>query len=537
VTYSKHVSTKATAQTQAVLGKSQVKNNAGGFVFQISLMEQLKRFLILGCEGGSYYASEKSMTIDNTKNITKVIQENGVEAVKLIVEVSRAGRAPKNDPAIFALALAMTVGDVKTKEAAYDAIVDVCRIGTHLFTLCQNIQDLRGWSRGLRRGIAKFYNNRNTEQLAMQLIKYRQRNGWTHKDVLRLSHVRAKNAATNELLNYAVGKGLPTVSETVLAFETAQTLKNNKTDIQVAIDLITKQNLPWEALPTELLNAKEIWEALIPNMGLTALVRNLGKMTSIGVISSNLDKNTKAIVSRLTNQEDIIKSRLHPLSILNTLKIYSQGRGLKGDLTWSPVPNVVSALEKAFYLAFGNVESTGKNVYLGLDYSPSMFGANISNTALTAAEASSALAMLYMKNEPFVEARTFSSAGYRNATMTKCFFEQNDTLAGLLQKNLNNNFGRTDCAVPMLDAINRKLDVDCFIIHTDNETYAGNIHPFQALKEYRRVMNKPNAKLIVVGMTSTGFSIADPSDKGMLDVVGFDTAVPEVINAFIRGEF
>jgi 60 kDa SS-A/Ro ribonucleoprotein len=39
----------------------------------------------------------------------------------------------------------------------------------------------------------------------------------------------------------------------------------------------------------------------------------------------------------------------------------------------------------------------------------------------------------------------------------------------------------------------------------------------------------------VVGMVSNGFSIADPSDGGMLDVVGFDAAAPAVIADFIRG--
>ena len=43
-----------------------------------------------------------------------------------------------------------------------------------------------------------------------------------------------------------------------------------------------------------------------------------------------------------------------------------------------------------------------------------------------------------------------------------------------------------------------------------------------------------NAKAVVVGMTSNGFTLADPNDRGMLDVVGFDTSVPAVISDFIR---
>ena len=66
---------------------------------------------------------------------------------------------------------------------------------------------------------------------------------------------------------------------------------------------------------------------------------------------------------------------------------------------------------------------------------------------------------------------------------------------------------------------------------TDSETWAGNIHPVEALRQYRRKSGIP-AKLVVVGMVSNGFSIADPDDAGMMDVVGFDSAVPELITDF-----
>jgi 60 kDa SS-A/Ro ribonucleoprotein len=68
---------------------------------------------------------------------------------------------------------------------------------------------------------------------------------------------------------------------------------------------------------------------------------------------------------------------------------------------------------------------------------------------------------------------------------------------------------------------------------TDNETWAGAVHPVQALRQYRERTGIA-AKLVVVGMVSNGFSIAEPNDAGMLDVVGFDAAAPAVIADFIR---
>ena len=95
-------------------------------------------------------------------------------------------------------------------------------------------------------------------------------------------------------------------------------------------------------------------------------------------------------------------------------------------------------------------------------------------------------------------------------------------------------FGATDCALPMLYALERKLKVDTFVVVTDNETWAGGIHPHEALARYRMQMGI-DAKLAVMATSATRFTIADPSDAGMLDVAGFDATVPALLAAFSRG--
>ena len=110
-----------------------------------------------------------------------------------------------------------------------------------------------------------------------------------------------------------------------------------------------------------------------------------------------------------------------------------------------------------------------------------------------------------------------------------------DSLADVTAKISGLPFGDTDCALPMLDAANREIPVDVFIIYTDNETWHGKVHPVEALQHYRKQMGI-QAKLIVYAMTSTGFSIADPNDGGMLDVVGFNANVPAIIHQFVTGE-
>jgi 60 kDa SS-A/Ro ribonucleoprotein len=105
----------------------------------------------------------------------------------------------------------------------------------------------------------------------------------------------------------------------------------------------------------------------------------------------------------------------------------------------------------------------------------------------------------------------------------------------VLKNTSNINGGGTDCALPMVWALENKTRVVGFSVYTDNETWAGHIHPAQALWAYRDAI-EPEAKEVVVGMTSSGFTIADPNDNGMLDVCGFDASVPSVIADFVRDD-
>jgi 60 kDa SS-A/Ro ribonucleoprotein len=95
-------------------------------------------------------------------------------------------------------------------------------------------------------------------------------------------------------------------------------------------------------------------------------------------------------------------------------------------------------------------------------------------------------------------------------------------------------FSSTDCSLPMVRALENREQVDAFVIYTDSETYMGKIHPQAALEEYRRATGI-DAKLIVVGMTSNCLTIADPKDLNTLNLSGFDTATPRLINDFIGG--
>ena len=194
----------ATSQSRAIT-EAQVRNSAGGFVWELDTWQRLERFLILGTEGGSYYATAQTLSVENAENVVQLLKEDGVRVVQIVLATSTAGRAYKNDAALFVLALAFTVGNLDTKAAAKAALPKVARTGTHLFTFMTYANSMRGWGRGLRGAVASWYADKDLDKLAYQVTKYAARNGWTHRDALRLAHPKTDDAERNALYRYLTG--------------------------------------------------------------------------------------------------------------------------------------------------------------------------------------------------------------------------------------------------------------------------------------------------------------------------------------------
>ena len=127
IKFLKHFRTRQTPQTEAIPGSAQVPNSAGGYAFAVDDWARLERFLILGSEGGSYYATERALTVENAQAVVRCLDADAERVIRTIVQVSDSGRAPKNDPAVLALAIAAGMGRTA---AAAEALPKVCRTGT-----------------------------------------------------------------------------------------------------------------------------------------------------------------------------------------------------------------------------------------------------------------------------------------------------------------------------------------------------------------------------------------------------------------------
>jgi 60 kDa SS-A/Ro ribonucleoprotein len=525
--------------------------NQGGQAYEIDALRQFRRFLILGAERPTFYIKQEKLAAKNIAAVTEALKQYGTKAIDEIVAISDAGRAPKNDPALLALAIAASfTSDNKQEQQvirdyALSHLKDVARTGTHLFHFAEYVNALRGWGPGLRKAFANWYLSRSEKSLAEQVTKYVQRDGWSHRDLLRLSHVKANTEAQNAIFKYVTSGELPVeVFSQGTEYLAAVEAVKRSTDTNEIISLINQYGLPREVLPTQALNDPKVWEALLyagKGMPLTALVRNLGTMSKIGLLTQGSDAS-RYVLDRLDDQDGLLKSRIHPIDLLKAKMVYANGQGLKSSATWTPVQPVVYVLETAFYKSFGNVEPTNKRLCLALDVSGSMtsgertgsfawYGAGREPLAgvpgLSPRIASGALALITARTERDYEIYGFTT-NYRQLNISG-----HDSLETVLKKISDLPFGGTDCALPFREAQRQNKKFDAFIVYTDSETGGGN--PSAALRQYRASSGIHDAKLIVNAMEANNFSIADPRDRNMLDVVGFDTAAPQIMSEFIRG--
>jgi len=536
-----------TPQTHPIPGRAMVKNNAGGYAFKADSWLRLDRFLIIGSEGGSYYVTERKLTTDNAENVLACIAEDGVRVVNRVTEMVQNRRVPKMDTALFVLGLCMKHDNAnrQTREAANRALTDVCKIGTHVFDLAGVIKELGGWGRGTVRAFQRWYNEQAPRNLAYQVTKYQQRNGFSQRDMLRLVHPKPASEQHKEIFQWITGKlpydmdkwleaggsnGDPEAAwfRPIEGFERAKRATTEKEIVK----LIEEYDLVREAIPTQWLNSLAVWEAMLQKMPYTATLRNLGKMSEIGLLAP-LSAASKLVVNRLTDREQIVKARVHPIALLNALYTYGQGHGIRSSKSWTVVPQVKDALDTAFNLSFAAVEPTGLNFMLGIDVSGSMggfWGGFGLAPGITPCMAASAMAMVTARTEQNYFIGGFSHV-FKDLKITA-----KDTIESAMRKAQDSNFGGTDAAKPIQFAMKNKMHVDAFVNYSDGESWAGDQHACQALREYRNKVN-PNAHMIYVNFVANRHTLNDPSDPNALDIVGFDTGAPDVMRSFLLGEF
>jgi 60 kDa SS-A/Ro ribonucleoprotein len=485
-------------------------------------MEILERILTFGATG-TYYVEAEAHLAQSVNWLNEAKSRYGSDVLRFIADFSDAGRASTNDHAIMALvALYPSSEDPDEYRNEYrNAFFRVIRIPTHLFLWVRYNRELRSFGRFARTLVQEWYN----KQKAYSLLKYQGRYKWTHKDVWAVSHPKLTGEA-KKFANWVYGQDgeLPEIVEVYKEMLAAQSAK------KVAA-LVAKHKLTHEFVPTTWHKETEVWAALLPNLPLMALLRNLNKLAAYNVS----EQDVVARVDKALSPENIKLSRLHPLNILTTLVTYQNGSGALGSMTWKPSLGVLSVLDRAFEDSFRLSAPVGKKILVAVDVSASMTAPIGRSHVISSAQAALALAMLFKRREQDAVLMAYSD------TLVPLPITEKTDLGEAMKIARSIAFGSTDCALPFAYARKNKLEFDCFISITDNETntYAWlrgqkNSSPAWELDMYRSEVNG-HAKSIVFATANSHFTIHRIDDMLSLDIAGYDPGIGNVVDNFFRG--
>lgn len=540
-------------QTRPIPGREadMLANNAGGYSFRKDDLTQLDDFLILGSAGGTYYCNQHEVTLRNLEIVQRAITTTGPQAVAHTVAISDTtpARAPSNKPALYALAAALHHGDLDTRRAAADALPRVARTTDHLSSLVGYFKQIHarpgtagrvGVSTGrlARRAIGSWFLADPPERVAFRAAKAMQRatpqgERFTLRDALRIAHPAAETLERRMLFGWIAGNIPPEQAAEHLPAVDQLLRAKAVTTVKQALAVIAEDRVPWEFLPDAMLREPAVWDALIDTIGQTALLRNLARMTRLGVLTPLADATVRA-TRRLTNAQALARGRIHPMDVWLAGTIYASGYSRpdhrRPPTTWAPTRAITDALDEAYDYAFGYTRPSGRRLLIAIDSSGSMTYAQVS-------AAGSPLGRAYTVAN--IMARQILRIEGPNAHVIDVDTSVHSSRLGARTAMLDilrwsPSGGGTDLSLPFTHALNPRLNLDGIIVFTDGETWAGTYsHPTQALARYRQQVN-PAARAVIASMTPAGHSIGDPKDPGVLNIGGLDASLPQLITGFIH---
>jgi 60 kDa SS-A/Ro ribonucleoprotein len=278
-----------------------------------------------------------------------------------------------------------------------------------------------------------------------------------------------------------------------------------------------------------------------PGAGDWEVLGNLGRMAAAGLLVPG-SVEARRVEDGLVDREGILRSGVHPLSVLLADRAYAAGGETVRGGPWVPVPSVLEALEKTFHVALGNVEPVGRPVLVAVDLSRSMQAGRVEGLRLSFAEAAVAMARVMVSADPGSVVVGFTGAGSVDSGrvswlggtgLTLLEVSPGMRLTEVMQRLPHLPFGRVDPAFPMTWALRHRLDVGGFVILTHHEAPAGEVSPGTALASYR-AGRVESARCVVIRMSRGGGAPPRAVEPGVLEVSGFDALVPRVVSRFLR---
>ena len=304
-------------------------------------------------------------------------------------------------------------------------------------------------------------------------------------------------------------------------------------DLILACALIRKYRLAREHVPTHMMDSREVWMALLQNMGATAMLRNLNKLTSLGLLNNDAP-GSALLRKKLQDLPGLEQARVGPLDILVSADVYSQGTGELGKLTWTPQPWVITALDECFsaytlHLAQSSVPSKYR-VLLGIDLRASML---VKVGSTTGRKAAAATALVWKRLNPHWRFVGFSENG-----CIPIEIDAGTTLVECLRLFESITPGPADIGSLLADAADKLEVYDAIVAFTSQGSFRSSEPLENQMSLYRQIVKCHDSALFSVTMSATpSCTIETDEDLGLHDCVFSSSLLEELLGTLDMREF
>lgn len=469
-------------------------NHEGYPAWKRSLEEQYLQMLLTNTLSNTFYVKQGDLLKESNELHDKMVATDPAYMAKALVYARNKGFM--RSQTILGL---FKLSSLKERffEQVFEEIIRTPNDLSDFFSIVRSVRGGEG-GRRIKRVAGNWILKNLTEYWAIKYGSDRGNGGYSLADMIRTTHPKCEH---NAIIAYLLGKNPKTGLPQIDCFEA---LKYAKSDTD-KVALITTGRLPHEVATTFAGGSKAVWKAIVPQMPIFALLKNLATIERQGVMNDVRD----VVVATFQNKDKVRNSKILPFRFIDAMEHVRDGK-------------VKDALRDALEISFESIPDFEGNTGVLLDVSPSMFHTpNLMKTA-------SVLATSIMKKTGGNgELVLFgNTAQVHHISMRDSLLTQAETLARI-------QIPGTNQGIAIQTLLNARKSVDNLIIITDGEQNSGR--PFMdVLADYKRIVNK-NVRTFIVDVSPYGHAITATQERNTYYIYGWNDQVLNYINLASKG--
>jgi len=467
-------------------------NREGFPAYTRSLEEQLLQVLMTNTLSNTFYATSKELLQETFEVHEQALKKDSEFFARALVYARNEGFM-KLQPIVGLAKLSNVRSDLFKR--VFDRVVLIPSDLQDFFTILDGLGRGQG-GQAIKKTVATWLNEKLSEYWVIKYGSKSRGRGFSLGDIVRVVHpkpIGEKQSAIFAYLRGVSGVGSLPQIETYEKFKRASAEEKAK--------LIREGRLPHEVVTGVGDLDKDCWRALVPQLPVLALLRNLNTLSRHEV----LDEVSDLITSKLTNEAVLRSTKIFPFQFLKAFQVI--------DSSW-----VRDVLRQSVEITAKNLPSIEGKAALFLDCSGSMRG------------------------DPILIGAVFAFSLFKK-TNGNCVFWLFDTLVYEAEPSLLDSIlsqaerihasGGTNTGAPIELLTKKGIFVNNIIMITDEQQNEGN--PFyRGLSRYRAKINK-NVKCYVIDVSPYRSAVVPSSDRLTWYLYGWSDRVLHFISYTNQG--